>query len=121
MAAFRGHRATAKAVARCAAATQRRKARAHSTSRHLSAKLGRWTTVVSKGERADDQSRHRYSAVFVHGRFRDWNRNRRCDLPDLAGQSATPLLVRACWYVDVRRDTRDKRCANVFRADFSCA
>ena len=76
---------------------------------------------VSKGERADDQSRHRYSAVFVHGRFRNWNRNRRCDLPDLAGQSATPLLVRACWYVDVKRDTRDARCANVFRADFSCA
>jgi hypothetical protein len=49
MAAFRGHRATAKAVARCAAATQRRKARAHSTSRHLSAKLGRWSTVCQKG------------------------------------------------------------------------
>jgi hypothetical protein len=41
-----------------------------------------------KRDRANDQSHYRYSAVFLHGRFRDWNRNRRCNLPDLVDQSA---------------------------------
>jgi hypothetical protein len=41
----------------------------------------------AKGERADDQSRYRYGAVFLHGSYRHRNRDRRGDPVRLAGQT----------------------------------
>jgi hypothetical protein len=48
------------------------------------AKVGRWCSVASEKGTANDQSHYRHRAVFLHGRYGDWSRSRRCDLPDLA-------------------------------------
>jgi imidazolonepropionase-like amidohydrolase len=42
---------------------------------------------------ANDQSHYRHCAVFLHGRYGDWSRNRRCELPDLASTSRTRSCI----------------------------
>jgi hypothetical protein len=49
----------------------------------------------AKGERADDQSRYRYGAVFLHGSYRHRNRDRRGDAVRLAGQNCSRSDYRA--------------------------
>ena len=57
------------------------------TWRHHRAKVGGWSRTASEKGTANDQGHYRYCAVFLHGRYGDWSRNRRCELPDLAPTS----------------------------------
>ena len=67
----------------CAEATERGKTCSLPTWRHHRAKVGRWSRTASEKGTANDQGHYRYCAVFLHGRYGNWSRNRCCEFPDL--------------------------------------